>query len=67
MVSTTQNNIEHFLISGSTITGCISISTFSSLVGIPIMITRSAIELMICGITAGIKKYKSIIEEKKAW
>ena len=67
MVSTTQNNIEHFLISGSTITGCISISTFSSLVGIPIRITRSAIELMICGITAGIKKYKSIIEEKKAW
>ena len=67
MVSTTQNNIEHFLISGSTITGCISISTFSSLVGIPIMITRSAIELMICGITAGIKKYKSIIEGKKAW
>ena len=67
MVSTTQNNIEHFLISGSTIIGCISISTFPSLVGIPIRITRSAIELMICGITAGIKKYKSIIEGKKAW
>ena len=43
LVSTTQNNIEHFLISGSTITRCISISTFSSLVGIPIRITTSAI------------------------
>ena len=43
----TLNYIEHFLILGSTITGCISISAFVSLVGIPIGITSSAIGLKI--------------------
>ena len=33
--------------------------------GISIGITSSAIELKICAITAGIKKYKSIIKKKK--
>ena len=46
-------------------TGCVSISAFASLVGIPIGITSSAIGLKICAITAGIKKYKSIIKKKK--
>ena len=64
-VCTTLNYIEHFLILASTITGCVSISAFASLVGIPIGITSSAIGLKICAITAGIKKYKSIIKEKK--
>ena len=41
------------------------ISTFASLVGIPIGITSSAIGLRLCAITAGIKKYKSIIKKKK--
>ena len=50
----TLNYIEHFLILGSTITGCVSISAFASLVGIPIGITSSAIGLKICTITAGI-------------
>ena len=36
---TTLNYIEHFLILASTFTGCISISVFSSLNGIPIGIT----------------------------
>ena len=36
------NYIEHFLILASTITGCISISDFTSLIGIPIGITSSA-------------------------
>ena len=49
----------------STITGCISISLFASLVGIPIGITSVAIGLKICAITAGIKKHKSIIKKKK--
>ena len=49
----------------STITGCISVSTFSSLIGISIGITSSAIELKICAITSGIKNYKSIIKIKK--
>ena len=49
----------------STITGCISISVFTSLIGIPIGITSSAIGLKICAITTGIKKYKSLIKKKK--
>ena len=64
-VCTTLNYIEHFLILASTITGCISISAFASLIGIPIGITSSAIGLKICAITAGIKKYESIIKKKK--
>ena len=59
------NCIEYFLILASTITGCVSISVFSFLVGIPIGITSSTIGLKICAITAGIKKYKSIIKKKK--
>ena len=35
------------------------------MIGIPIGITSSAIGLKICAITAGIKKYKSIIKKKK--
>ena len=49
----------------STITGCISISDFASLIDILIGITSSAIGLEICAITAGIKKCKSIIKKKK--
>ena len=41
------------------------ISAFASLFGIPIGITSSAKGLKICAITAGIKKYKSIIKKKK--
>ena len=48
-----------------TITGCVSISVFPSLMGIPIGIASFTIELKICGITAGIKKYKWIIKKKK--
>ena len=64
-VWTTLNYIEHFLTMASTITGCISISVFTSLIGIPIGITSSAIGLKICAITTGIKKYKSLIKKKK--
>ena len=35
-VCTTLNYIEHSLILASTITGCISISAFASLIGFPI-------------------------------
>ena len=48
MVCTTLNYIEHFLILSSTIAGCISISAFTSLLGIPLGITSSAIGLNIC-------------------
>ena len=64
-VCTTLNYIEHFLILGSTVTGCILISVFASLVGIPLGITSSAIGLKICAINAAIKKYKSTIKKKK--
>ena len=50
-VCTTLNYTEHFLILGSAITGCVSISSFTSLVGIPIGITSSAIGIKICAIT----------------
>ena len=59
------NYIEDFLILVPTITGCISISAFASLLGIPIGIMSSAIGLKICAVTAGIKKCKSIIKRKK--
>ena len=59
------NYIDHSFIVISTITGCVSISAFASLVGIPIGTTNSAIGLKLCVITAGIKKYKSMIKKKK--
>ena len=55
-VCTTLNYIQHFLILPSTITGCISISVFASLICIPKGYTSYAIELKICALTAGIKK-----------
>ena len=64
-VCTTLNDIEQFLIFASTVTGCVSVFSFSSLIGIPIGITSYAIQLKICLITAGIKKYKSIIKKRK--
>ena len=59
------NYIDHLHIVTSAITGCVSISAFYSLVGIPLGITSSLIGLKICAITAGIKKYKSIIKKMK--
>ena len=41
----TLKHIEHFLILASVVTGCIWISAFDSLLGIPIGITSSAIGL----------------------
>lgn len=38
------------------ITGCVSISAFASLIGIPIDIESFAVRLKIYGKTAGIKK-----------
>ena len=48
------NYIEHLLDLISTITGWVSIFAFSSLVGIPLGITSSAVGLKICVITSGI-------------
>ena len=51
---TTLNYIKYFLILASTITGSVSISDFSPLIGIPIRIMVSAIGLKICAIIAEI-------------
>ena len=59
------NYMEHFLISASTITECISISAFASLLSTRMRITSSAIRLKTCAITAGIKKNISIIKKKQ--
>ena len=66
---TTLHYIQVSLILISTITGCVSISAFASLVDIPVGISSSVVGLKMCVITAAIKKYKSIIKkkEKEAW
>ena len=56
---------EHFLVFVSAVSGCVSISAFASLVGVPIRIASSAVGLKICAITAEIKKYKSIMKKRK--
>ena len=64
-VCTTLYYIEHFFILASAVTGFISISAFASFLGIPVGITSFAIGLKSCAISAGIKKYKTIIKKKK--
>ena len=48
------NYVENLLILSSTITGCVSISAFVSLVCVPVGIMSSAIGIEICAITAEI-------------
>ena len=62
----TLNYIKHFLILGSTITGCISISAFASLIDILIWIMGSAIGLKIWPITVAIIKYSLEVLISKA-
>ena len=59
------NYVEYLLISVSTVTDCVSISALASLVCVAVGITSSAVGIKIYAITAGIKKYKSVIEKKK--
>ena len=49
----------------TTVTGCILISAFASLVCVYVGITSYAVGSKIRAVTAGIKKYKSIIKKKK--
>ena len=51
-VCTSPNYMKHFLPLASTITGCILVSVFAYLIGIPVEITSFAIRLKICSITA---------------
>ena len=59
------NYVEHLLILVSTVAGCVSVSTFASLVFVLVGITSSAVGIKMCAITAGVKKYKAIIKKKK--
>ena len=58
-------NVEHSLILISTVTCCLSILEFASLICVPVGITSFALGIKNCAITAGIKEYKSIIKKKK--
>ena len=57
------NYFKHFLFLVSAVSDCVSIPAFALLVGVPVGIVSSAVGLKICDITAGIKKYKSIIKK----
>ena len=57
------NYVEHLVMLASTVTDCASSSAFSSLVCVHV--TSSVIGIKICAVTAGIKKFKSIIKKKK--
>ena len=65
------NYIQHLLILVYTVTGCIAIFAFATLIlfdtliTITVGITSSPVALKICIMTAGIIKYKSIIKKKK--
>ena len=59
------NYVEQLLILVLTVTGCVSFSAFVSLVCVLVGITTSAVGIKICPITAGTKKYKSIMKKKK--
>ena len=60
------NYTEHLLNLVSTVIGYVFISTYSSLVGIAVWITISAVGLKICVITAAVlKKYKSIVKKNE--
>ena len=56
-VSKILNFIEKLLVSASTVTECVSIFAFASLVSISADIASSAVGIQICAITAVIKKY----------
>ena len=49
------NYTENLLVLVSTVTGCVSVFAFASLVGVPLAITSSAVTIKACVTTAGIK------------
>ena len=59
------NYFEHFPVFVSAVSGCVSISAFASLVGVPVGIASSLVGLKSYAIAAGIKKYKSIIKKEE--
>ena len=61
----TLNYFERFFVFISAVSSCVWISAFALLLGIPISITSSEVELKICAIAAGNKNYKSINKKNK--
>ena len=59
------NYIEHFLAFVSAVSGCVSIFAFVSWISVTLGIARSAAGLKICALTAGNKKYQSVIKKKR--
>ena len=49
----------------STVTGCVSICAFASLLGIPVGIESSSVGINICATTAIIKQYRSVNNKRK--
>ena len=58
---------EHFPILILTSTVCVSIYTFTSLVGVPVSIACSEVGINICASIVEIKNYESIIWKKKKY
>ena len=61
----TLNYFKHFLVFMSAVSGCVSISAFSSLVGVPVGIASCEVGIKICAITAVINNYKLIIKKRR--
>ena len=59
------NYFENFLVFVSAVSDCVFVSVFASSVGVSAGILSSAVELKICAITVGIKKYRSIIKKRE--
>ena len=59
------NYVENLLILASANINFVLTSAFASLVCVPVGTASSLVGIKICAITAGIKKYKSIIKKKK--
>ena len=59
------NYIEHFFILASCVTGCVSISVFASLIGIPIGFANSVVGIQICAITARLKSITQQLRRKE--
>ena len=57
--------IKHVLILDCTVTGCVLISAFLSLAGIPVDIVNFAVGIKMFAITFGNKWYRSITKKKK--
>ena len=59
------NYFGHFFVFVCVVSGCVSISAFASLVGVPVGISSFAVGLKIYAITAEIKNFQYIINKKR--